>query len=280
MRRNGLGDPRGSGSLAQRALQGLVIDVVPSDPAGTGVGRQARRGKDVLPAPLSRGVGVLSFECIGKMDSTESREQVFVMQRLHPDQMLPEWFPKTGRQHRDAVLSALAVPDQDLQPGELHILQPQARPFHHPHARAIQQPQNQRRRPGGSLENRPHLVHREHHGQSTRLLRLLHIVQPRELDAEDFPIQKQERRLGLVLRRGGDVTHDRQMRQERLHRGSAQVARMPFAVVQHVPANPVGVNILGTDAVVLETDPVSYLVQRTRRLPGHVFTSPRWTCDR
>ena len=53
---------------------------------------------------------------------------------------------------------------------------------------------------------------------------------------------------------GRHLSDDSEMRQEGLDLGRAERRRMTLAVEQHVASNPVGVGLLGADAVVLEPD--------------------------
>jgi hypothetical protein len=47
------------------------------------------------------------------------------MQLAHLGQMLLQWLAQRIRQDRDAVFRPLAGADNDLTPGEIHILHPQ-----------------------------------------------------------------------------------------------------------------------------------------------------------
>jgi hypothetical protein len=60
---------------------------------------------------------------------------------------------------------------------------------------------------------------------------------------------------------------DRTIRQKRLDLPSAHVARMPFAVKPHEPAHPSHALHLRTDAVMLDTNSVTYLVEQFGPLP-------------
>lgn len=61
----------------------------------------------------------------------------------------------------------------------------------------------------------------------------------RQLDFQNFLIEKQQRRERLILRAGGHVPVDRQMGEERLDLRRPYLPRMPFVVVQNESFDPI-----------------------------------------
>lgn len=113
-------------------------------------------------------------------------------------------------------------------------------------------------------EERGHLILGEHDRQAHRALRTRHAVQPRELNPEDLPVEKQQRRERLVLRRRGHVALDREVIEKRSHLGRAHVARVPLAGEKDKATDPVQVRFLGAQAVVPLAQRVAHLVEQPR----------------
>ena len=63
-------------------LQRILVYVVAAFGAGTGVHRQAIRGKHILPEPFLGGVGVFAFQGIGEVDAAVTLGQVAFVQQL------------------------------------------------------------------------------------------------------------------------------------------------------------------------------------------------------
>jgi hypothetical protein len=165
------------------------------------------------------------------------------------------------RKHRHPVLEALAVAHQNLAPLEIHILDTQAQGLHQAQAGAIQQASHQ---PMHALQVGQHLAHLvlgQHHRQAARLLRLLHIVQPRQLAAQHILVEKEQGAARLILRRCRHVSLNRQMRQKRLDLHRPHLGRMPLAVKKNEAPYPLDIGILGPYAVVLKANPLANAIQ-------------------
>jgi hypothetical protein len=72
------------------------------------------------------------------------------------------------------------VANDHLAPLQVQILHAQTDSFHEPHARAVEQSGHQPMHAFDMGEQRAHLRLREDGGQPARLLRALHVVQPRQ----------------------------------------------------------------------------------------------------
>ena len=114
------------------------------------------------------------------------------------------------------------------------------------------------------VENARHLVDREDHGKLDWPLGALDVVEPRQFDAQDLPIQEQQRGLRLILRGGGNLPVDRQMREKRLDLRGAKFRRMPLVVEENEAFNPVDIGLLRANAVVLAADGVVNAVEQSR----------------
>ncbi len=161
------------------------------------------------------------------------------------------------RQHRHAILCALAVANRDLAPRKLDILHPQPDHLHQAHPGAIQQTPEQTIRSLHPRQHPPHLVACKHHRQTLRPFRPRHVVQPGQIDTQHLAIQKQQRRQRLILRRRRHLALDRKMRQKRLHLRRPQVPGMAFAVKKNETTGPLHILRFGANAVMLDTNPVA-----------------------
>lgn len=110
---------------------------------------------------------------------------------------------------------------------KVHVLHPQARAFHQAQPRAIEQ-----------ARDKP--VHPSQH----------------------LAIEKENRRLGLVLGGGRDLAHYREVRQKRLDLGCTHFAWMPLAVEENEASNPGHVLLFGAIAVVLDPETLPDLVEQ------------------
>lgn len=168
------------------------------------------------------------------------------------------------RNHRDAVLETLAIAHDDLPARQVDVLNAQAYPFHDSQPCAVKQTAEQcvdaakLGQQGGDFRTR------KDDWQTNRRLGAGDMVEPRQVGIQHLPIEKEQGGLGLVLRRRGHVTFDRQMAEKRLDVLGPQNRRMSLAVKMDVASNPVRVSLLGPDAVVLEPDSVANAYQESR----------------
>ena len=128
--------------------------------------------------------------------------------------------------------------------------------------------QKHRHDPANPVEarhDRPHLFARENHGKFRGLLRAHDVLHPAKFLPKNLLVEKQNRAQGLILRRRRHVAGHGKMREERLNLDLAHFARVPLAVEDDEAANPVGVSLLGADAVVAHPDRVTHPIEETRR---------------
>ena len=99
----------------------------------------------------------------------------------------------------------------------------------------------------GTLRHPPQrtrrFVAREHDRQTLQRLGLGDVVQPRQLHTGHFPVQKQQRTLGLILRQRRYVALTRQMAQKALYMASRQRDRVWLAKIKDVAFNPINILI-------------------------------------
>ncbi len=148
------------------ALDGGLGEVVAADLAAARVGALAARGEDVLPRPALRGAGILDADGVGKVDVAAAARELGVVPGADGPQVRREVGLERGGKHRDAVLLALAVADEDLVAGEVEVLDAQAQRFHEPEARAVEQGRDEARLAAEAGEDAADLVAREDDGEA------------------------------------------------------------------------------------------------------------------
>jgi len=181
-------------------------------------------------------------------------------------QVPAQWRLDAPRQHRHAVLGALAVAHDNLVSREVDILDPQPDAFHDPQARAVEQTTKQAVRAAESAEHPRHFGARQHHRQAPRRLRQGNTGKPGQLGSEHLPVHEQQRALRLILRGGGDIPRDGQARQKRLDLVGPECRRVPLVVEADEAFNPIDVGLLGADTVVLDADLGANAVEQARRV--------------
>ena len=132
--------------IANRPLDGLLVQVMTKDAAGTRVGRAIDRREHELPAPLGSRIGILARQGMRQIGPAITFPQILLVQGPHPLQMQLQGRRQLAWQHGHPILLALAIANQDFQSSKLHILDPQTQHFHQAHARAIQQAGDQPQR--------------------------------------------------------------------------------------------------------------------------------------
>ncbi len=145
------------------------------------------------------------------------------------------------------------------------ILDAKAHTLHQPHTRAVKQSGYQRRVTFHLCQQSRHLVFGQNAGNAPFLGGAVDTVQPGQLNSENFPIKKQNRAQGLVVRGSRHLAVGGEMRQKRLDVAGPHVARVPHGPAIARPANeeanPVDVHLLSAEAVVHVPDTLTQLVQ-------------------
>ncbi len=120
------------------------------------------------------------------------------------------------------------------------------------------------------LQQRQRLIPRQHGRQAHRLLRPRDLVEPGQLDPQHFAIKKQQRRQRLALRGRGYVALHRQTGQKGLHISLAQLARVTLAMKENVAFNPADICRFGTQAVMLQPQAITHLIQQSGCFGGSI----------
>lgn len=125
------------------------------------------------------------------------------------------------RKHRDAVLAALPVANENLATHDIDVLNAQSSRFHDSQSSAIKQFAEQAMRTPERSEKPHDLAAREHNGHTHGRLGADDVVEPGKIAGEHLAIQKQQRALRLVLGGCGDVAFGGEMGQKGFDVGGA-----------------------------------------------------------
>jgi hypothetical protein len=147
----------------------------------------------------------------------ETQRKIAPMEGTHAPEMHVERLNDRLGQHRDSVLRALAVSDENLAVRKIDILHPQLQTLSKTQPGAVQQARHQPLRPFEIHEHPLNLVLRQHHRQAKRAFRAHQIVEPGKIALEHAPVQKQDRRERLILRRRGNVPFRSEPAEKRGH---------------------------------------------------------------
>lgn len=113
------------------------MEVVAGDPSGARVGAEGRGGKDVLPAPLTGGVGPFPLQGFRHVDVARADDEVLEVLFAEAVEVLLEALFDGSWQCDDAVPAALAIVDGDGALAEVEILDAQPHRFHKSETAAI-----------------------------------------------------------------------------------------------------------------------------------------------
>ena len=117
-----------------------------------------------------------------------------------------------------------------------------------------------------STEQAVDFLHGKDDRNAGRPLRALDAGEPRQFDAENFLVEKEDGALRLVLRRRCDVAFDGEVGEKSLDVGGAQFRRMALVVKMDVTSDPVDVGLFGAQAVVFVTNAIPHSGEKARRL--------------
>src|SRR5512133_3293561 len=106
--------PSRAGRLLDGALEDGLVKMMAAPLAGRSIDVEPGRGKDPLPRPFARRPWILRAKRAGQRDMPAASRQVRLVLRLDVPQVIDKRPLQPGRQHRHAVLAALAVADRQL----------------------------------------------------------------------------------------------------------------------------------------------------------------------
>jgi len=158
----------------------------------------------------------------------------------------------------------LALAHHEFPALQRQILHPQAQPLHEAQSAAVEQACYQ---PGSALELRQQCTHLgtgQNHRQALGSNRAGDVGQPGQIDFQHVPVQEQQCLQRLVLRGRAHLAVHREMRQELLDLGRAELARVPPLMEDHVTPDPLQVRLLAAQRQV----PRAHFLARHREQAG------------
>ncbi len=120
-------------------LQGMFMEVMPSDSAGSRVGTKVGRWKKVLPTPLSGGVRVFATQGFRQMHVAKTGGSVLLMTQSHGFEVTVKSVLQVARQRHDSMLAAFGVMNRQRALAEIQILDAQSQSLHLAQTTAIKQ---------------------------------------------------------------------------------------------------------------------------------------------
>ena len=226
------------------------MEVVAAALARGRVGVDARRREDPLPGPLAAGVRVLPGEGAGEGHVAGAALEVGEVLALDALQVRAQGRDEPGGQDGHPVLSSLSVADDQLLAGEVHVLDAQAAALQQAEAGPVHQGRHEPRRTAHAAQHGDDLVAGEHHGQALRQAGARHLVEPRQLAAEDLAVEEEKGAERLVLGGGADLAPRGEVAEVPRHLGCAEAVGVPLPVKEDEAADPGDVRVLGAAAEV------------------------------
>jgi hypothetical protein len=197
--RDVLGDVGDLGGLVDGALEDALVEMVASDLAGLAIGVRSGGGKDPLPRPGAREVGVLSAKGIGELDAAGAATEVGLVLRLSGGELVAQGLETRVGERGDAIAAAFGVADDDFAAVEIEVFDAKGGALEEAQAGAVEERRHQVGRAAEIGEERRHLLDGEDDGQPLRAARVKELAERLERLAIDTRMEKQERREGLIL---------------------------------------------------------------------------------
>jgi len=180
---------------------------------------------------------------------------------------------RPGRLQATSISIPLSAPHDDLVRIEVDVLHAKPRALEHPEASAVEQQGHEPQHPFQPVDHRLHLGPAHHDGQDFGRLRAHDSIEGREIQLERSPIQEQQRRQRLVLRRRAHPPLSGQPGEKLVHPGSAYLTRVALPVKHDVSSDPANVRVLGAPAQMMGArGPTNHLEQPERR-PSRIALS-------
>jgi len=147
--------------ITHRPLEQRLVQVMSKDAADIGINRQAVGRKDELPRPFAAGDRMAAREPRRQEGRAVPSAQIKLMHRPNQRETLLERFLEAPREHGDAVLHPLPLPDHNLMPREVQILHPQGNAFHQTQTTAVEDLRHHSIDAGENSQKTTHLVPKE-----------------------------------------------------------------------------------------------------------------------
>lgn len=198
-------------------------------------------------------------------------------------QMRAEWLHGALGEHGNPVFVSLAVPHDDLAIAEIEVFHPKAQAIHEAESGSVEQGAHHRKGWLQIFEKPRHLVASEDDGQFPRTLGPFKLAEIPEFDFEDVFVEEYDGVERLVLRGSCHFPFHGQVAQKGVHFGGAHIPGVPLSLKEDVSADPLQIGLFGAQAVVLDPEDFSNLIEelgrglgRLRRLGGRMNSCGWW----
>src|SRR5438876_810668 len=118
----------------------------PNHPAAR-IGAQARRGKNILPAPLYPRLWVLPRQRAREQHFPPTAGEISIVQPPHHREVIPQRLDQNRREHRPPVLRSLAIANREDPSRKIEILHTQTKCLQQPKSGTVQERRDEFPRP-------------------------------------------------------------------------------------------------------------------------------------
>jgi len=165
-----------------------------------------------LPDSLSAGVGVFPIQGKGQKYAPVPVGEMVFMDQLNPAQVDLERLDQAFWEHRDPVLLALSIPDEDQAILEIEVFNAQANAFRDPEPTAIEDFRHQLVEASHKSDHLLDLLTGEDRWEAFGFLSPNGSKREIQVNMEHFPVEEEDRTEGLVLSSRGDMSLNGQER--------------------------------------------------------------------
>ena len=120
------------------------------------------------------------------------------------------------RKDRDAILVALPLSDGDFAAFEIDVLDSESQSLEDAHSGAVEKRGHEMHRAGELVEQVPDFARGEDDWEAAFRLCACEVLEPRQIDGEDFAIEEEKCGEGLVLSGWSDLSGDGEVREKGL----------------------------------------------------------------
>lgn len=178
-------------------------------------------------------------------------------------QLAVQWPNQRLRQRSASIFSAFAVAYRYLQTFKVDVLYPQTHRLHQAQPRTVKQRGENIVDSVKLGQESMHLHRSQYHRKARRLFGPCHSIEPREFDAQNNPVEKQNRSQGLILCRRRNIVCQRQVGKKSFNLRSPYLSRVAFPVKEDKTTDSIDATPFRTDAVMFNPAALAHLVKKT-----------------
>ncbi len=262
------------------SLQATRVQMMTADDATARVGGDTVGGKDVLPGKLFISVRIFAPQDRASPPS-HTLCQVAGVKFLHKSILRIQWSDQAGGQHRQAVLFALAFPNDHLGLIKVNVFYPQAQAMHQAQAATVEQVRHQLVQPIQFVQHLTDFVFGKHRWQVLGRFGAQGVNGCAQLDVQDIAVQEQQSVENLVLGGGRNIALLREVGEKGFDLRRAHLCEVAGETLFHVieeaiALRPMDIGFLGGIGIVLEADGVTQLVEQFLGFGGGLIGRGRW----